>query len=285
MEHTHEFAVEKMCKALRVSRSGYYKWLKDKAARNNRKSELEGLVLYEYEKSRSTYGSPRINLVLNQQGHAFSKATIARCMKRLNIKARKKRKFQATTDSNHNYRISPNLLDRSFNVDIPGSVWVSDITYIRVQKHWLYLTVIIDLADRMVVGWSLSQDLSTNNTVIKAFYKALSYRVPEPEFIFHSDRGVQYACDDFVHLLQKYEARQSMSRKGNCWDNAVAESFFKTLKVECIYNHNINSNQMAYSLIFDYIQGWYNTVRIHSSLGGLSPLQSFIKKSNYLNAA
>ena len=285
MENTRQFAVERMCSVFTVSRSGYYKWLSSREITIQKNSDIAQRIQYEYERSRCTYGSPRIADALNQKGYSCSKSTIARQMRSLGISVGRKRKFKVTTDSKHKYRVFPNLLNREFDVRIPGTVWVSDITYIRVNKHWLYLTTVIDLADRMVIGWSLSSDMSALNTVMSAFNNALTLRVPEEDFIFHSDRGVQYACDDFTNLLRQYKVRQSMSRKGNCWDNAVAESFFKTIKIECIYRQEIDSNTMAYRLVFDYIQGWYNTMRIHSSLGGLSPLQAFIKKSNYLKAA
>jgi len=194
----------------------------------------------------------------------------------LNIKARRKMKFKCTTDSNHSYAIKPNLLKRNFNADQLGTVWVSDITYIRVKQDWMYLTTVIDLADRMVVGWSFSDNMTAEATVISAFKNAIAFRMLEPNFIFHSDRGVQYACDDFCELIGLFNGRQSMSRKGNCWDNAVAESFFKTLKVECIYKNKIMNAQHAYSLIFNYIFGWYNTKRIHSTINGLSPLEKSV---------
>ena len=143
----------------------------------------------------------------------------------------------------------------------------------------MYLTVIIDLADRMVVGWSLSKDLSAVNTVIKAYQNACLYRSPLEGFIFHSDRGVQYASDDFTRLIESTKGVQSMSRKGDCWDNAVAESFFKTLKIECIYQHKLQTEKQAYSVLFDFIDGWYNTKRRHSTLNGLAPIDAFLLKS------
>jgi transposase InsO family protein len=285
MGHTHKFSVEKMCNAFKVSRSGYYKWLKASPKKEEELSRLDCLIKYEYEKSRCTYGSPRIALALNKEKYVCSKSTVARRMKSMSIHARKKVKYKITTQSDHDFKIAPNHLDRQFEVANPATVWVSDITYIKVQQHWLYLTVVIDLADRMVVGWSLARNMDAQNTVIKAFTKACEFRPPIEGFIFHSDRGVQYACKDFKDALKRKKAKQSMSRKGNCWDNAVAESFFKTLKVECIYMNNITSDQLAYSLIFDYIRGWYNTTRIHSALGGISPIKAYMEKTKYLYAA
>lgn len=285
MDHTQEFTVEKMCKVLKVSTSGYYKWRKNKADKQKLSSDLEDFIRIEFERSRSTYGSPRIAIELNREKYICSESTVARYMKRMNIAARRKKKFKVTTDSNHDFKVFDNLLDRKFDVDIPGEVWVSDITYIRVGSYWMYLTVVIDLADRMVVGWSLSRDMSATNTVMKAFKNASSFRPPEENFMFHSDRGVQYACNDFVEIIQLNNGIQSMSRKGNCWDNAVAESFFKTIKIESIYRTKITTANQAYSMIFNYIEGWYNTQRTHSALNGLSPLEAFILKSKYLRAA
>jgi len=285
MDQDHQFTVEKICKVLKVSTSGYYKWRKNKTEKKQITSDLEDYIRIEFERSRCTYGSPRIADELNREKYICSKSTVARYMNRMNIAARRKKKFKVTTDSKHDFKVFDNLLDRKFDVEIPGKVWVSDITYIRVSSYWMYLTVVIDLADRMVIGWSLSRDMSATNTVMKAFRNACSFRPPVDKFMFHSDRGVQYACNEFVDVIKLNNGIQSMSRKGNCWDNAVAESFFKTIKIESIYRAKINSANQAYSLIFDYIDGWYNTQRNHSALNGLSPLEAFILKSRYLRAA
>jgi len=194
-------------------------------------------------------------------------------MKALSITPKKKKKFKHTTDSNHNERISPNLLDQCFESSKLGEIWVSDITYIALTKGFVYLTTVIDLADRMVVGWNLSKDMTDQNTTIAAFEKAIENRPIDKGLIFHSDRGSQYASEDFRAILKKHHCVQSMSRKGNCWDNAVAESFFKTIKVEELYHHKFESFDQVLSVVFDYINGWYNTLRIHSTLGGISPSQ------------
>lgn len=285
MDHRYQFTVEKMCIVFGVSRSGYYKWCNRKRYVKQKKADLADKIRCIYHQSRRNYGSPRIATVLNKTKHLCSKATVARYMKQLRIAAIRKKKFRSTTNANHNYKVADNLLNRQFEVQQPGKVWVSDITYIRVGNSWLYLTVIIDLADRMVLSWTLSNNLSAANTIIKAFKKAVLFRRPCKGLLFHSDRGVQYACYDFTKLLSHYNAQQSMSRKANCWDNAVAESFFKTLKVECVYRHNFNNKQQAKFIIFDYIDGWYNTVRIHSALAGISPLQAYVKKKQYLETA
>lgn len=198
----------------------------------------------------------------------------------MGLKSVLKRKFIATTDSNHKYPIAQNLLDRKFDSSRIGEKWVSDITYIRVGNQWNYLTTILDLADRKIVGWALSEDMTLENTVYKAWLKARNTREIKEGLIFHSDRGVQYTANKIVSLLKlNIKVHQSMSRKGNCWDNAVAESFFKTIKYECLNRHNFNNNKQLYCCIEHYIQ-WYNTKRIHSSLGYLTPLEMEIKLTN-----
>ena len=191
-----------------------------------------------------------------------------------------------TTNSKHNFHIPENLLNRNFNVDRINRVWVGDITYIRVNHNWMYLTVVLDLADRMVVGWNLSDNMTANDTSIAAFNKAIQSRnlKKEDQIMFHSDRGVQYACSEFTSKLDEYNCTQSMSRKGNCWDNAVAESFFKTIKCEYIDSYNFESQAIAQSMLFRYIEGWYNTKRIHSALDGKSPLEAFYEKVHILAA-
>lgn len=274
-----------MCKYLSVSKSGFYKWLQCAPISIAQRQEESILIKEMFALCRENYGSPRLIVELQKRGYTKSKSTVARRMKSQGLKVRRKSTFKITTDSNHNFKNAPNRLDRVFDAEELGTKWVSDITYIRVAHKWAYLTVIIDLADRMVVGWSLSPSMKTETTVIAAFNRAVQYRKPKAGFIFHSDRGVQYACNEFKNLIQKYKTLQSMSRKGNCWDNAVAESFFKTIKVECIYKHKFLNMKEAYSTIFEYIRGWYNTVRIHSALGNMLPLQVFNNKSKYLYAA
>jgi len=189
----------------------------------------------------------------------------------LGIRPRLKKRFKITTDSKHGLQISPNLLKREFTVTELGKVWVSDITYIRIRHSFVYLTTVIDLADRMVVGWSLSDNMTDEDTVIMAFKKAIKNRPISPGLLFHSDRGSQYASTNFRKLLAAQKCKQSMSRKGNCWDNAVAESFFKTIKTESLNRYKFENASEVFSAIFNYIDGWYNTRRIHSTLGGKSP--------------
>jgi len=275
MDHAKEFPVKKMSEVLEVSRSGYYTWLKFKKEKEAKKVLLDTQIREAFEASRQIYGSPRIKDALKKKEVEISKSTVARRMKELGITPPRKKKFKKTTDSTHDYRISPNILNREFSVSIPGKVWVSDLTYIRVKDSFVYLTTVIDLADRSVVGWHLSDNMMDLDTTIAALEKALKNRKIGPGLIFHSDRGSQYASDDFRNLLSEHKCVQSMSRKGNCWDNAVAESFFKTIKVESLYRYKFETMEEVYSVVFDYIDGWYNTCRMHSTLGGKSPSEMF----------
>jgi putative transposase len=273
--HTQEFPVEKMSEVFGVSRSGYYRWLKAGQVESCGKEELKAQIKAAFAKSKRTYGSPRIAEQLKKEGVFVSKSTVARRMKAMKIRARKPKRFISTTDSKHDYLVAANHLNRDFDAKEPGQKWVSDITYVRVNTSWYYLTVVIDLADRAVVGWCLSDSMAAEHTSIEALKKAIQNRMPAEGCLFHSDRGVQYACNDFTEQLGQSKAQQSMSRKGNCWDNAVAESFFKTIKTECIYQHSFINYKQAYSTIFNYIDGWYNTLRIHSALEGRSPAEAF----------
>jgi transposase InsO family protein len=221
-----------------------------------------------FDASSRSYGSPRITKELRVLGFHVSRQRTARIMKSAGIKAKRKRKFLATTNSRHNYPIVPNVLNREFTATRPAQVWVSDITYIKTSKGWLYLTVIIDLFDRKVVGWSMSRGMSAEETTIAAWRMAIKNRPVVDKLIFHSDRGIQYACSAFVNVLSpnKWVCR-SMSRKGNCWDNAVAESFFKTIKVEFVYDKLFADQDEAKLSLFNWIETWYNRKRRHSALG------------------
>jgi len=271
MDHASEFPVKKMCEVFTVSRSGYYKWIKNKDEYNLRAKSLTDEIKTVFDYSDQTYGSPRVQLELKKKKIEVSESTVARRMKSLGITAKIKKRFKITTDSKHGLQISPNLLKREFTVTELGKVWVSDITYIRIRHSFVYLTTVIDLADRMVVGWNLSDNMTDEDTVIAAFNKAIKNRPITSELMFHSDRGSQYASAEFRKLLASENCIQSMSRKGNCWDNAVAESFFKTIKTESLNRYKFENASEVYSAIFKYIDGWYNTRRIHSSLGGRSP--------------
>jgi len=268
MAHDSIFPIEKMCKVLRVSRSSYYSWLsRDPSKRSVENEELSNHIKKIYELSKRTYGSPRVTIKLQEEGLHVSRRRVARLMKRQNLKSIIRKKWVITTDSRHNYPVVENKLNRDFNVTRPGQVWVSDITYIKTLQGWLYLTVIIDLYDRKVIGWSFSRSLKAAITTIPAWKMAVRNRLITQKLIFHSDRGVQYACHEFKNLLSSFKlVERSMSRKGDCWDNAVAESFFKTLKVEHIYHHNYKTCKEAELSVFEYIEAWYNVNRIHTTI-------------------
>lgn len=234
-------------------------------------------------KSKKRYGSPKITELMCSQGHMVSKSTVARVMKSMGLRSIAAKKFKATTNSKHGLAVAPNILNRNFQQGRLNAVWVSDITYIRVNRKWNYLTTILDLADRMVVAWSFSNSMEASKTTIPAWQNAVKTRVIENELLFHSDRGVQYACNAFKAQIAKVQnVKQSMSRKGNCWDNAVAESFFKTIKTECLHHYRFQSSAHAYRIIFDYIEGWYNTKRLHGAIGMIPPLQKhyLLKQAN-----
>lgn len=281
------FPVELMSRILGVSRSGFYKWLNVSQSKQ-RSLKLDEEIKVVFEQSKRRYGSPRVCDELNKRRTQtrVSVATIARRMQALKLVARPRAKFVQTTDSEHGLKVSPNLLNRKFDVKKVNTVWVSDITYIPTDKGWRYLTVILDLADRAVVGWTISGTLQAQPTVIEALKQALYRRgVPPPgSLMFHSDRGIQYVCDEFRAVLGEYHITQSMSRKGNCWDNAVAESFFKSLKTEELNKLGTIKEFNLNSLVFKYIEGWYNTRRIHSALNGLTPWEAFYEKSLKLAA-
>jgi transposase InsO family protein len=286
-DHSSLFAIERMCSVLKVSRSGYYSWLKNTPS----KREVENREILEqirqiHHESRKVYGSPRITAELRSRDISVSRPRVARLMKKANIRSKTVKKFKVTTDSKHRYRIMDNKLNRAFKVDRVGKVWVSDITYIPTVQGWLYLTIIMDLADRRIIGWSISDSLKASDTVIPAWKMACINRPISEKLIFHSDRGVQYCCNEFAVLLAaQKKVERSMSRKGNCWDNAVAESFFKTIKTELVYDHKFMTKYQAKLEIFDYIEIWYNRKRRHSALGYLSPELFEKLLLNYKNAA
>jgi transposase InsO family protein len=276
-----------MCKVFKVRKSSYYGWLKN--GPSNRWQENEKLlteIMDVFEESDSTYGGPRVTKELKARGWEVGKNRVANMMRAADLRARKPKRFKVTTDSKHSYPVAPNLLDQEFYATRPGEIWVSDITYVRTRKGWLYLTVIIDLYDRKVIGWSMSKGLSAEETIIPAWMMATRKRPITQKLIFHSDRGIQYACIDFTKILRANPLiTQSMSRKGNCWDNAVAESFFKTIKVEWIYSHNYIDQEHAQLSIFEWIESWYNRKRRHSALGYQTIEEFESNNYNFKNAA
>lgn len=270
-----------MCNVLKVSTSGYYKWLCRKPSnRAIRNAMLTKEIRSIYLAYKGRYGSPRITKELNMNGIKVSKMLVAKLMKQECLKSIVRKKYKVTTDSSHKYPIVENVLNRGFTVHATNKVWVSDITYINTAQGWTYLTTVIDLSDRKVIGWALSNTMHTRQTSIAAFKMALINRPlkQDQSIIFHSDRGIQYACEEFVTEINQYKnITRSMSRKGNCWDNAVAESFFKTLKTELVYQNKYQTRQQAELSIFEYIETFYNTKRRHKQLNNLT-----IKEYNQL---
>jgi transposase InsO family protein len=285
-DYQREFPVEKMCKVFRVSKSGFYGWRNYiPSKRNGENRQLLFEIRRIHKESKASYGSPRITDELKARGFDVSRPRVARLMKQNGIKAVHAKKFVVTTDSRHKYPVVENKLDRNFSAEESGRAWVSDITYVKTIKGWLYLTVILDLFDRKVIGWAQSTNLSAENTSIAAWRMAVKNRPPSKRLIFHSDRGIQYACHDFTCLLDSYQCvERSMSRKGNCWDNAVAESFFKTIKVELIYRNRYPGKEEAALSIFEWIETWYNRNRRHSALGNLT-INEFENLMQFKNVA
>jgi len=273
-DHAQQYPISKMSQVFKVSRSGYYSWLKrPPSKRTKQNARLRRLIHDAWQDSDKRYGSPRIYNQLKVDGWKASRPRIARLMTDMGIASRIRKKWVKTTHSKHGWPVAANLLDRNFALQGLGQVWVSDITYIRSEQGWLYLTTVMDLGDRQILGWSLSHGMSAEETSIAAFNQAVLRRSPGDKLMFHSDRGVQYACGDFTEKLDDYSITQIMSRKGNCWDNAPAESFFKTLKHELDMPVRFQSYQQARSAIFEFIEIWYNRKRLHSALGYQSPIQ------------
>lgn len=277
-DHAHEFPIQKMSSVLGVSRSGYYKWLDRGAPSKPVEDDLDRSIKDSFEDSYQTYGSPRIAQDLANKGIKTSEPTVARRMNLLGISPVRPKRWVTTTQSDHDNPVAENLLNRDFEADIPATKWVSDITYFEVDRRWFYLTIVLDLADRAIVGWVISDDMTAENTTVAALQKAVANRKPKEELIFHSDRGVQYTCGRMQEEISAIGAVQSMSRKGNCWDNAVAESFFKTIKTECIDRHEFKNKHHAWCIIFEYMEGWYNTKRLHTTLKGLTVRQAYEAK-------
>lgn len=261
---------------MQVSKNGYYTWLRNQGRKKQKASliYLKMKIVKIFNENRQVYGSVRIQKALEKEGLLYCRSYVSILMKELGLKSVLSKKFKvSTTDSNHQFPIASNILNRNFTSLQIGEKWVSDITYIKVAGQWNYVTTIIDLADRKIVAWVLSDDMTTENTIYKAWVLARKKRAITSNHIFHSDRGVQYASNKMVSLFNlSTKITQSMSRKGNCWDNAVAESFFKTLKYECTNRYNFKSFLQASKVIEEYIN-WYNNVRMHSALGYKSPAE------------
>jgi transposase InsO family protein len=262
-----------MCRVLGVSASGFYGWKRNPgSSREKENLRLVTHIKAVHKESRKTYGSPRIHAELHSRGIRCGRHRVARLMRQRGIQAKHKRKFKATTDSNHHLPVHENRLNRSFDVESANKSWAADITYIWTREGWLYLAVILDLFSRRIIGWSM-QDRLEKQLVIDALLMALGRRQSVAGILHHSDRGSQYASKEYQNLLKEAGISCSMSRKANCWDNAVVESFFSTLKREWVQGKTYRTRTEARADIFYYIETWYNRKRRHSTLGYLSPAE------------
>ncbi len=263
-----------MCKTLEVSRSGFYAWLgRDESDRAREDRRLTALIRGIFEDSRGIYGAPRVHQALRKRGVNCGENRVARLMKLAGLRSKTRRKFRVkTTNSKHGHPIAPDLLQQDFTASGPNLVWVSDITYIPTDEGWLYLASTMDLFSRIIAGWSMSSSLETT-VVIDALQMAIDRRSPQAGLIHHSDRGVQYASDKYRKMLDAHGMECSMSRTGNCYDNAAKESFFHTLKTELVHHEHYRTRAEARASVFEYIEAFYNRQRLHSTLGYCSPVE------------
>jgi putative transposase len=272
-EHRQEFDITLMCRLLQVSRSGYYAWRKRQpSAREMADAQLLEEIKKIFAASGQTYGSPRIHMELRAEGIRCSRKRVERLMRENRLKVAQKRKSRVvTTDSDHNSPVAPNALDRDFTAEKPNEKWVTDISYIRTDTGWLYLAVVMDLFSRAIVGWAMRPDLS-QELVLSALRMAIANRQPPAGLLHHSDRGSQYCAHAYRQLQAEHKMVPSMSRKGNCHDNAAMESFFATLKKELVDRRRYRNQAEARNDIFAYIEGFYNRRRRHSTLDYMSPI-------------
>ena len=278
------YTIKEMAGILGVSRSAYYRWARDGVSerRKTADGQLISLIRQIVLKHHRRYGSPRVRKELREvYGKRVSLKKVARLMRENGLNARRRRKYIPTTDSKHNFAVCENLLNREFAASKGGQKWVSDITYLRTSGGWIYLTMILDLFDRKIIGWALSSGLQSSATSIPALEMAVKNRPAREGLIFHSDRGVQYCAKEFREVLTQScrEVRQSMSRKGNCWDNACGESFFKTLKREVETLDGRHSASEVRQSVFFYIEAYYNRVRMHSALDNVAPNVFYLNNS------
>lgn len=282
-KHRFGLRVEKMCRALQVSRSGYYGWASRVPSRRDQANrQLLVKIKRSYDESRQLYGSPRITADLKASGENCNHKRVARLMRLNGLVAKTKRRFKITTNSKHNNLAAPNLVNQEFTAQRPGQLWSSDITYLWTKSGWLYLSVVLDVYNRQIVGWAMSERLN-RQLVIASLKQALSHRRPMKDMIFHSDQGSQYTSDEFREVLKSNGIFASNSGVGNCYDNAITETFFHTLKTELVYFENYQTREEARLSVFEYIEVFYNRKRRHSALGYKSPID-FLNKSNYSNS-
>ena len=271
------FPVAFICEHIGVSRSGYYAWVdRPSPPSTTDDARLAVEIAAAHRGSRGTYGSPRVHAELRARGRRVGKKRVERLMRQNGIRARRKRRFRRTTDSNHLQPIAMNLLSRRFDAPLPNKTWVTDVTYVWTLEGWLYLAAIIDLCSRRVVGWAASAN-NDRHLALDALSRAMIARKPARGLLHHSDRGSPYASDDYRRTLTAHGATASMSRRGDCWDNAVAESFFATLKGELIDHEVYATRAAAIASIGDYIDNFYNVQRRHSTIGYVSPIEFELK--------
>lgn len=265
------YPMDELCRALRVSRGGYYGWL---GGRGRMREQADAVLLKEIRRihsdSHQSYGSPRVYRELRQKGIACSKARVERLMRENEVRSKHKRKFKVTTDSKHNLPVAPNVLAGRFAWERPNQAWVGDITYVPTDEGWLYLAVLLDLFSRRIVGWAMDKHMM-RHLPLRALHMAIQQCRPSKGLLHHTDQGSQYASADYRTVLAAQGMVCSMSAKGRCYDNAVAESFFHSLKVELVHGQRFVSREQAMSTIFKYIEVFYNTKRLHSVLGYVSP--------------
>lgn len=272
-EYDRRYPIRLMCRALAVSAAGYYAWrARPESLRSRQARTLLSAIRVLHHESRETYGSPRIWAALVKQGHCIGEHRVARLMRGAGIRAKTVTKWRATTQSQHRFPAAANTLDRAFTVAAPNQVWAGDLTYVWTLEGWLYLAVLLDLYSRRVVGWAMGQRV-TVDLAEQALAMALTNRAPMAGLLHHSDRGSQYAATSYQRLLDEYGLIPSMSRTGNCWDNACVESFFGTLKRELVYHRHYTTRDEAIQDIFEYIEVFYNRQRRHSTLGYHSPAE------------
>lgn len=270
--HRNQYPVRMMCSALKVSRSGYYAWqTRPQSDRDNTDCTLTQAIRKIHSDSKGVYGAPKIRAELQAQGHHHGRHKIARLMRIAGLKGCPQKRFKVTTQRDPSHPVAKNLLQQNFTAKAPNHLWASDITYIDTKQGWLYLAIVMDLYSRRIVGWSMDQWMS-RHLVIEALNMALGNRVPDKQLIHHSDRGSQYTSDDFRDVLDEHGIRCSMSGRGNCYDNAVVESFFGLLKRERINRVRYQTRDEARADIFDYIECFYNRKRRHGFIGNISPV-------------
>ena len=266
-----QFPVKALCRVLEVARSGYYAWRsRSPSQRLQQQAELDREVAQAYAARKGRSGAPRLCHDLRDAGRPCNRKTVAASLRRQGLRARAARKFKATTNSRHTLPVAENVLQQDFSASAPNQKWVGDITYLHTQQGWLYLAVVIDLFSRMVIGWAMSERM-TADLACDALTMALWRRRQPTGVIVHSDRGSQYCSTAYQHMIKVYDLRCSMSAKGNCYDNACAESFFHSLKVECIHGESFSSRDQMRETVFEYIETDYNRQRRHSTLGYISP--------------